>query len=837
MKVSKRYLFIPIILLVFVLLFYFIYEDIKDRTINEFNTEQLILAETASQGITSFFNDFQSDLTFLSQFKEIIDFTDSSKALMSSFYNSHKDHIEAVTRVDAHGIILYTYPQNESVVGEDISNQKHVHQIISSHKPVISDVFTSVQGYLAIALHVPVFKGTEYIGSLAMLISIDKLGKQYLGKIKIRGTGNVWLHSENGIELFCPVSGHTGISFLDNTLHDSSSYELLANTGKENTGTARSIHQGLTDNEKNRFIEQYVTFCRVPLGNTYWTIIISYQKEDIYISLTRLRNRLILVFSILFIIILYYFYSLTKVRILLKEETIRKKAEKTLLESEEKFRRIFEDHTAVKLLIDPESGDIIDANKSAAVYYGWGREELKRMKISQINTLSPDELNKSIKKVIARDVNQFEFRHRRKDGSIRDIEVFSSKIVIGGKDILYSIVHDITERKQAKQELVIAKDKAEESDRLKSAFLANMSHEIRTPMNGILGFAGLLKEPGLNSEDQQKYIQIIEKSGARMLNIINDIVDISKIESGQMELSISETNTNKQIEFIYNFFKPEVEKRGIQFSFINSLPDNEAIIKTDREKIYAILSNLVKNAIKFTKKGFIEIGYNKIDDYLEFFVKDSGEGIPDEKQQIIFERFRQSSESITRNYEGAGLGLSIAKGYIEMLGGKIWVESEFGIGSVFHFTIPYTSENRPKPIMNDGSAEIATDNQFHPEISGLKILVVEDDESSEMFLFTVLNKYCKEIINARNGFESIEICRNNPDIDLVLMDIRMPEMDGYEATRQIREFNKECVIIAQTAFALSGDREKAIDAGCNDYIPKPIDIKLLKALIRKHFKN
>ena len=190
---SKRYILIPIVFTVFVILFYLVYVDIKNRTIDEFNKEQLILAQTASKGITSFFSDYQSDLTFLTQLKDIIEYTDESKAILAKFYETHKSLIEAVTRVDAHGIILYTYPYNNSVIGDDISYQKHVQEIIATHRPVISDVFMAVQGYLAIALHIPIFKGKEFMGSLAMLIPIDKLGKRYLANIKIRGTGNVWL--------------------------------------------------------------------------------------------------------------------------------------------------------------------------------------------------------------------------------------------------------------------------------------------------------------------------------------------------------------------------------------------------------------------------------------------------------------------------------------------------------------------------------------------------------------------------------------------------------------------------------------------------------------------
>ncbi len=256
---------------------------------------------------------------------------------------------------------------------------------------------------------------------------------------------------------------------------------------------------------------------------------------------------------------------------------------------------------------------------------------------------------------------------------------------------------DLTERITFENELKSAKEKAEESDRLKSAFLANMSHEIRTPMNGILGFAGLLKEPDLTGEEQQAYIQVIEKSGVRMLNIINDIVDISKIEAGLMKLYMKESNMNEQIEYMYTFFKPEVEAKGIQFSFKNALPANEAIIKTDREKVYAILTNLVKNAIKYTEKGSIEFGYTKKTDKedvkLEFYVKDTGIGIPKDRREAIFERFIQADIADEMARQGAGLGLSISKAYVEMLGGKIWVKSEEGVGSTFYFTLPYNECN------------------------------------------------------------------------------------------------------------------------------------------------
>ncbi|MEI7423650.1 MAG: ATP-binding protein [Prolixibacteraceae bacterium] len=392
------------------------------------------------------------------------------------------------------------------------------------------------------------------------------------------------------------------------------------------------------------------------------------------------------------------------------------------------------------------------------------------------------------------------------------------------------LFHDFVDQKT---ELRVAKEKAEESDLLKSAFLANMSHEIRTPMNGILGFVELLKQPILGGEDQLNYVNIIEESGKRMLNIINDIISISKVEAGQTEVFNSETNINDQIYYIYTFFKLEAKNKNIDLYYKNGLPDQESMIITDREKIYAIFTNLVKNAIKFTQRGFVELGYEKKGDFLEFYVRDTGIGIYADQQSIIFERFRQANDSLSREFEGAGLGLAISKAYVEMLGGKIWVESDYGKGSVFYFSIPYQRHLVDEIIP-------ATSDSVESEIlniSGLKVLVAEDDAVSNQLISTMISSFTREILKVKTGIDAVEACRNNPDIDLVLMDIQMPQMDGYEATRMIREFNKEVVIIAQTALGLKGERKRALEAGCTDYLAKPITYNDFSDLIRKYFNT
>lgn len=423
-----------------------------------------------------------------------------------------------------------------------------------------------------------------------------------------------------------------------------------------------------------------------------------------------------------------------------------------------------------------------------------------------------------------------QFHNKKKNGELFwEAASISAILNESGNVINYiKIGEDITQQKNIETELKIALEKALESDRLKSAFLANMSHEIRTPMNGILGFVNLLSEPDLQKDQIDQYSAIINKSSKRLLNTINDIIDISKIEAGEMVVSKIETSLNIVLDEIYSFHSSEAKLKGLSLILKPSLSTEPTTIITDSNKLYGILTNLVKNAIKYTHQGSIIFGYTIKDNFIEFFVKDTGIGIPRDRIQAIFNRFEQADIEDTRAFEGSGLGLTISRAYTEMLGGKLSVESEEGIGSKFIFTIPYVKtikkeiEQPPEDII------------YNPaKIKKLNLLIVEDEEVSAELLEVMLEDMFKKINFARTGIEAVEICRKNPEIDLVLMDVKLPEMDGYTATRKIRKFNKNIIIIAQTAYALLGDKEKAIEAGCNDYISKPIDKKLLLEMINK----
>lgn len=387
-------------------------------------------------------------------------------------------------------------------------------------------------------------------------------------------------------------------------------------------------------------------------------------------------------------------------------------------------------------------------------------------------------------------------------------------------------------RKKTEEELKLAAEKALESDRLKSAFLANMSHEIRTPMNGILGFSGLLKDSQLSSEQQKEYIEIIEKSGVRMLNIINDIIEISKIESNQMTIAKSDCNAIEVLNDLYQFFKPEASNKSLQLIFNNTNKERQIILDTDSDKLNAILTNLIKNSIKYTHEGSIEFGFKRLKNYIEFYVKDTGIGIPTERLSAVFERFVQADIEDRSVYEGAGLGLAITKAYVDMLGGSIRLESEINIGTTCYFTIPYNKKDM-HTVSSIKQKDII--QNLNDKSLNLKLLIAEDEEIAYRLLSITIKAHVREILHARNGQEAIDIARKNPDIDLILMDVRMPLVNGYSATKEIRKFNSEVIIIAQTANALSEDRERTLEAGCTDYLSKPIDKYKLFEKLEEYF--
>ncbi|MDX8341119.1 ATP-binding protein [Draconibacterium sp. IB214405] len=837
-KTLHRYLFIPIMLAVFSVVFFLVYRNIKIRTINEYNNEQLILARSASNGITSFIKDSESDLYFLASLDDVINTTKKSEEIMQKYYDAHNTILATISRIDSSGIIVSSYPE-KSVLGKDISYQDHVKEVLATHKPVFSDVFMSVQGYLSIACHVPVFKDSTFVGSLAILIPMDKLGKQYLGNLKSIGTGQAWILSKNGTEIYCSVEGHTGHTFLDNTYHDEQAELLMESVARDSSGVVKSFHELEKSHGEASLVDQYVTFYRTTLGNTYWTILISSPESDIFDVLMRFRNHSFIAFVLLLIALAFYFYSLAKVRNVLKVEKQRREAEKTLLKSEEKFRKLFEEHSAIKLLIDPITSEIIDANKSASKFYEWSREELRRMTIDEINTYSKEKIDNELRKLRKQGSIRFEFKHRLKNNKIRDVEVFSSIIEIENRAVIHSVIHDITERKKAEKALIIAKEQAEESNNLKSAFLHNMSHEIRTPMNAIMGFSSLMVDFYDNKPQLEQFSAIINQSCKNLLKIIEDILDIAKIESGQLPLkeeTFELADLFDELHSFFNEFKRHIDKKHIDFILELTSNQNTTIV-TDKGKLQQILINLISNAFKFTDKGKIVVGCKVSGNNVEFYVSDTGSGIPPDKQEAIFERFTQLNTDKKNMYGGTGLGLSIVKGLLNLLNGSIRMESELedlttgkAGGTTFYFSIPYVKGEKNKIEVH--TAAINETYSFNKQT----ILLVEDNLANTHLIQKMLADTGLQLLHTEYGEEAVELTKEKKP-NLVLMDIGLPDISGYEATKKIKETFPAIKVIAQTAYVSGQDKEKAFAAGCDDFIEKPIQKENMLAVLSKHLNS
>jgi PAS domain S-box-containing protein len=564
-----------------------------------------------------------------------------------------------------------------------------------------------------------------------------------------------------------------------------------------------------------------------------------------------------------------------------------------LQKSEKTYRNMFHENLSMMLLIEPLSGNIIDANPMACKFYGYSKEEITQQNIYHINISDNKNVRSRLKDVEMTAAHIFQTKHKKKNGEIREVRVSSSPVEIEGKTVLFSIVQDITAENEAKNKLIekerelekqnriikerneeyaaineeyltaneeladqnekfsslnkqykelnqrlvekneelrIALQKASESDKLKSSFLANMSHEIRTPMNGIIGFTELLQNDKLADEKKNQYIEIIKSSTHQLLRIINDIIDISKIEANQLTLEMTEVNLNDSMKKIHTQFEEQLKlHKKNDIDLILDMPDHEkeeVIYLVDEVRLTQILYNLLSNALKFTSRGHIKFGYRQEHENVVFYVEDTGKGIIQDKLNIIFERFRQEEESFTRSYGGFGLGLTISKGLVELFNGSIWVNSVEDKGSTFYFSLPLKKSLIPEK-------ENAKKEHISLSAKQFKVLIVEYQPAFSSGIQQLLHTREYECYWVDSGIKAIEFLKKNTDTDLILMDINIPVLDGYNTTARIRNFNTKVFIVGIGNETLKNPKTKAIKAGLNEYISKPVTPENLYQVISR----
>lgn len=721
----KSFLFLMIVFVALcAFLFNSFYSEAKKTAIRKLNEEQMLHAKQAARGIEEFFTTWNEVLTSFSRMDEIIAVDADGKKDMDFFYEAHKEQIRAITRVDEKGTILYTAPRSHAM-GTNISDQRHMRKILKDHIPVVSDVFKTVQGFDAVAVHVPVFKGSDFKGTIAFVVNFENLAKRYLEVIKIGETGYAWVVSRDGTVLNSPIPGFTGKSVFENYKDFPSIIAMAEDMLKGNQGITTYIF-GRVGESKGASVRKHAVYLPIHIGDTFWSIVVESSENEVLSSLTSFRNRLLLVIGMILLGGGLFSVISVKAWLIVREEKKRKRAEDELRASEQRYRHLFEHNPAPILIYQRGTMKMLAVNDAFIHHYGYSREEA-------LNLLLTDLYPEEEKKPITEMVTGFkglaypgEWHHRKADGSFITIVARSHDIDYWGYDARIAVISDITELKlaeeelrnlnetldqkvrerttelerllgdmtEAKQALETANEKLEELDRLKSLFIASMSHELRTPLNSIIGFTGILLQglAGPLNDEQRKQLGMVKGSSRHLLELITDIIDLSKIEAGKISLSMDSFDLAKTVRETLETFRVAAGRKALSLALEGP---EQLMVRSDIRRVRQVLVNLIGNAVKFTEKGGVSIDVAEDNGAAVVAIHDCGPGIRPADMEKLFRCFSQITSFDMPKHEGTGLGLYISKKLMDLLGGDIRAESEFGRGSVFTVTLPLLGKEAP----------------------------------------------------------------------------------------------------------------------------------------------
>jgi PAS domain S-box-containing protein len=687
----------------FVGLFIIIYEDAKRAAIDRLNDRQFIHARQAAFGIEEYFRGWTAILSSLSRLDDVIEVSANGKSYMDLFNEAHQGQIQSVSRVSEKGIIIYTVPDKSSI-GADISGQKHVREILAGRRLVVSDVFRTVQGKDGVALHVPVFRGTEFKGTIAVVIDFRNLARRFIEVIRVGDTGYAWVVSREGTMLYSPVPGFTGRSIFDICREYPSLLPLARELVRGGQGSA-SYEFDRISARKVAPVRKHGVYLPIRIGNTYWPLVVASSEDEVISSLASFRNRLILVMGVLLLGGVILSAMGAKAWLIVREEGKRRKAEEGLKESEARYRELFERNPAPMLIYEKETLGLLSVNEGFLHHYGYDACDVATLRLQDLYPESEKEAILALAARVTGHAYAGEWHHVRKDGSLITIVAMSNDISYLGRKARIAVISDITKRKQAEDQLRELKETLEQKvgertaelekanatlsglDRLKSLFIASMSHELRTPLNSIIGFTGIILQglAGPLNPEQSKQLGMVKGSARHLLDLITDIIDLSKIEAGKIALSMGPFDLVKTACEVLDGFRIQAGQKTISLSFEG--PET-LVVTADERRIRQVLINLVGNAVKFTEKGNVSLSVAERGVTATVSVRDTGPGIRPEDIGKLFGQFSQVGTTMSSKNEGTGLGLYLSRKLMNLMGGDIRAESAFGLGSTFTATLP-----------------------------------------------------------------------------------------------------------------------------------------------------
>ncbi|MEN6375105.1 MAG: ATP-binding protein [Smithella sp.] len=839
---KHKYMLLLLIVMLGLCFFLFnsFYNQAQQEAIKETNDKQLLYARQAARGIEDFFNNWTNTLTAMSELPSFINLDERGKENMEFLYRANRNMVRAITRVDETGKIIYTYPFDHNSIGKDISNQNHVREIIQTHKPVVSNVFSTVQGYDAVALHVPVFSNKIYKGTIGINVNFQELARRYLENIKIGNTGYAWMVSRDGTELFCPVPGHTGKSVFENCKNFPSILAMAKDMLKGNQGFTTYTF----DKIRGREIEttkKHAVYVSIKIGNTFWSVVVASSEDEIIASLKGFRNKLIAIIGVLLLLgILFSYYGL-KVFFMIREEKKRLRTEQALRDSEEKYRNIFENAIEGIFQTTPE-GVYLSMNPAFAKMFGFASPREMIASITNIaeqlyvNSQKREDMLRRLRE--QNKVEGYELEVYRKDKSKFWIVINIHTVRDASGEILYfeGTNVDITQRKWAEEEKQRLEERLQRSEKMEAlgTMAGGVAHDLNNVLGVVVGYAELLLMDINESSPVRPYLTNIIEGGQKAAAIVQDLLTLARRGvAGRTVLNLNKIITD-------SLQSPEFEKLhsfhpGVQI--ITDLEPDLLNISGSSVHLGKSFYNLVSNASEAMAQGGVLTirtanqyldkpiqGYDEVKegDYVILTVSDTGQGIPDADLKHIFEPFYTKK---VMGRSGTGLGLAVVWGTVKDHNGYINVQSEEGKESIFTLYLPVTRENIAAEDVPLSISEYMG--------RGETILVVDDVKGQRDLASDMLTKLHYNIIAVSSGEEAVAYLTDHV-VDLMVLDMIMePGMDGLDTYKKVSEIHPRQKAIIVSGFSES-DRVHAVQAlGAGAYVRKPYIIEKLGLAVRK----